>query len=185
MATLAELATRIGQDIKALRTGKVNTLDARLTDARTPTAHQHAVGQVTGLQAIIDRLTYDTGWRDVSALLQPGLAKSTNLGRCNIKWAGGRIYIDMNLNITETAITNVMNLPGEYRPDVPIIVPFNFWTTTTANSALPTSLASGYMGAGGSSIRVNGLPNPGTAAIFLDLPAQFKTPPTTFPGPLA
>lgn len=45
---IVDLATRIGQEIKAVRqqmttalAGKVDTTDARLSDARTPTAHTH------------------------------------------------------------------------------------------------------------------------------------------------
>ena len=66
--TLTDLASRIGRDIKALRDGKADTTDPRLSDARTPTAHQHAVADVDGLQATIDRLTVGTGWRNADWL---------------------------------------------------------------------------------------------------------------------
>lgn len=59
--TLADLASRIGRDIKALRDGKVSTDDARLTDARTPTTHTHPVADVDGLQAALDQMLTGTG----------------------------------------------------------------------------------------------------------------------------
>lgn len=60
MATLSDLATRIAEDIKALRTGKVDGDDPRLTDARTPTTHTHQIREVDGLEdALVDPAT---GW---------------------------------------------------------------------------------------------------------------------------
>ena len=47
---------------------KVDATDPRLSDARTPTAHQHAVADVDGLQTTIDRLTVGTGWREIDWL---------------------------------------------------------------------------------------------------------------------
>ena len=51
---------------------KVDTTDPRLSDARPPTTHTHPTTDVDGLKAIIDRLTYDSGWRDIGSLLING-----------------------------------------------------------------------------------------------------------------
>ena len=35
---------------------KVSTNDARLTDARTPTAHSHAISDTTGLTLVVEKI---------------------------------------------------------------------------------------------------------------------------------
>lgn len=57
---------------RAALDGKVDATDARLTDARTPTAHQHAVADVDGLTARLAALEYDSGSRDVPLLTGTG-----------------------------------------------------------------------------------------------------------------
>lgn len=84
--TLADLASRIGRDIKALRDGKVDGDDARLSDARTPTAHQHAVADVDGLQAALPRTTT---WQVLGTV--PGLTA----GECLFRWANGQPQLSL------------------------------------------------------------------------------------------
>lgn len=115
--TLADLASRIGRDIKALRDGKVDGDDARLSDARTPTAHQHAVADVDGLQAALPRIDTtvgtrvfvgdvmihgETGKRDVTALFTSGLSPD-NTGRILTFRRGSRVVIEF---------ANVLLAPG-------------------------------------------------------------------------
>lgn len=48
---------RVAQEIKSVRaalSGKVDTTDSRLTDARTPTSHTHPISQVSNLQSTLD-----------------------------------------------------------------------------------------------------------------------------------
>ena len=49
----AELNTAIGEVVDAVN-DKVDNDDPRLSDARTPTAHTHAISDVTGLQTALD-----------------------------------------------------------------------------------------------------------------------------------
>ena len=49
--------------------GKVDDDDSRLTDARTPTEHRHALADVDGLTARLAALEYNSGRRDVSSLI--------------------------------------------------------------------------------------------------------------------
>lgn len=91
--TLADLASRIGRDIKALRDGKVSTDDARLTNPRTPTTHTHPITDVDGLKATIDRLTVGTGWRDVTADFASGLSPE-NTGRVLIQKTGTKVLMN-------------------------------------------------------------------------------------------
>lgn len=87
LITAADL-NRVEQAVDAVDEqmgSKVDATDPRLSDARTPTEHTHPVADVTGLQAIIDRLTVGTGWRDISqsisALSFPGTADGAVMSR--------------------------------------------------------------------------------------------------------
>ena len=51
-AALTPYRTAAAQD--TLDAGKVATTDPRLSDARTPTAHSHAISEVTGLSSALD-----------------------------------------------------------------------------------------------------------------------------------
>ena len=66
---LGALITAIGADIKALYAGKVDANDSRLSDARTPTAHSHAITNVTGLQTALDAKADASVLGDISAAL--------------------------------------------------------------------------------------------------------------------
>lgn len=148
----------------------------------TPDTFPSTVADVDGLQDIVDQLTYDSGWRDVSSLLPAGLAKAERNGRCNIKRRGDRFLMDMQLNVTAAGITAIMSLPAEWRPDVPVLVPVSLWTATAIDSALPPTQALGYFGAGGARLSArSALPNPGTVMLYLDLPITGPIP-TTLPG---
>lgn len=72
MRTLASTAATAIDVVAATVDGKVDTSDPRLSDARTPTAHTHPVSDVTGLQAQLDVLGYDSGERDITSLV-PGV----------------------------------------------------------------------------------------------------------------
>lgn len=50
----------------------INSTDSRLTDARPPTAHTHALDDVTGLAARLAAMEYDSGARDLRGYLANG-----------------------------------------------------------------------------------------------------------------
>lgn len=118
----------------------------------------------------------DTGWIDISASLPAGLVKSTSNGRCNVKRRGDRVLIDLNVTVSQAGATTIINLPAGYRPDVPLLLPFTFWTATQQNSGLPMTPAVGYMGAGGVSVRPGGPLATGTVMVSLDLLATGPMP---------
>ena len=101
--TLADLASRIGRDIKALRDGKVDGTDSRLTDARTPKAHRHPLADVDGITvdtsigsrvSIGGHMVYGTvPARDVTASFASGLAPD-NTGTIRLSKLDQRVVLE-------------------------------------------------------------------------------------------
>lgn len=143
--------------------------------------HTHQINSVTGLADHLAAFEYDSGWRDVSALLSEGLAKSAINGRCNLRRMKGRLLVDMNLTISKAELTSVMTFPSGFRADIPALAPYTYWTSTTANNGLPSTLATSYVGGGGTTLRVTNTPAVGTLMIYLDFPARGAIP-TILPG---
>lgn len=152
-------------------------------DVFPPAGHSHVVGDVTGLAARLAALEYDSGWRDVSTLLPEGLAKSAINGRCNLRRMNGRLLVDMNLTISKAGLTSVMTFPSGFRADIPALAPYTYWTSTTANDRFPSTLATSYVGGGGTTLRVTDTPAVGTLMIYLDFPIRgaIPTPPPGTP----
>lgn len=92
--------------------GKVDDTDPRLTDASTPTDHQHVVADVTGLAARLAALEYDSGIRDVSGTLLNGWAGVVTLSRA------GKVVTVHFETIDSASSTSVItiNLPPGFRP---------------------------------------------------------------------
>lgn len=147
-----------------------------------PEALDVQVSDVQGLAARLAALEYDSGWRDVTSLLRPGLSKSATNGRCNIKRVGNRLLVDMHLTVSESSVTTILTLPHEWRPDVALLVPFSVYTVAVADHALPPSHGLGYLGASGASLAMRDhLPNPGTVMFYADFVIT-RPIPTTLPG---
>ena len=58
-----------------------------------PATHTHPITDVNGLQAIIDRLSVGTGWRDVTADFASGLSPE-NTGRVLIQKTGSKVLMN-------------------------------------------------------------------------------------------
>ena len=109
--TLTDLASRIGRDIKALRDGKTDTTDPRLSDARPPTTHTHPVGDVDGLAARLAALEYDSGWRNISALL------TNSTGEVYIVRSGFTVTLRFHgISLTSGTAVEVLALPAGFVP---------------------------------------------------------------------
>lgn len=113
----------------------------------------------------------DSGWRDVTTLLPAGLSKSTANGRALALRTPTRVLLDLHLTVSQPNISTVFTLPPGWRPVGGVLIPFTYWTATTSNAALPTTVAAGYVGGGGASVRTLPLLSPGTVMIWLDLEA--------------
>jgi len=172
--TLADLASRIGRDIKALRDGKVDGTDPRLTDSRTPTAHRHELADVTGLADRLAALEHDTGPRSLNPLIT------------------GRIGGDVILQrIGKTVFLTISEL---------LVTPNNGATTWSLNGLIPTGFRfsfpayryySGFARTTNHNrgeIRLNrygGLDIYNTNGLTTNVSATWNTPdafPTTLPG---
>ena len=56
-----------------------------------------------------DTMIYgDTGWRDVSGYLSPGLIVSSAFGRVRIRRIGGRIEFDIKVDVLESGLTSIL-----------------------------------------------------------------------------
>ena len=55
-----------------------------------------------------DTMIYgDTGWRDVSQYLVPGLAISSSIGRARMRRIGGRVEFDVKLDVLQAGISGI------------------------------------------------------------------------------
>ena len=94
---LNRIETAVGETGAALD-GKVDDTDPRLTDARTPTAHQHALADVDGLAerlAALERdtgLEQDTGWLDIADLSPAGVLEDGAVSR--LRRVGDIVYME-------------------------------------------------------------------------------------------
>ncbi|WP_087485564.1 hypothetical protein [Brachybacterium massiliense] len=117
----AEDLNRIEQGIEATDAdldGKADTTDPRLSDARPPTAHQHPVSDVTGLQAALDALGASTGVRVIDLI--DGTVWQSRAGmRCSIMRTGPLVMLSV-VNVLAAASgassTPQRPIPVGFRP---------------------------------------------------------------------
>ena len=129
--TLTDLASRIGRDIKALRDGKADATDPRLSDARTPTAHTHPITDVTGLQDALPRVDTtagtrvfaggvmihgDTGWRDLTPYLAAGVTPSSSFPDARFRRVDDMVEFAMKVDLADDYTGNVIcTFPAGFR----------------------------------------------------------------------
>lgn len=97
--------------------GKVDDTDPRLTNARPPTAHQHALGDVDGLTARLAALESQTGVRDITSLLYPTVVPASPSGRVLISRDGNHVTISLDaIRLAGTGNVSMFSIPGGFRP---------------------------------------------------------------------
>lgn len=105
----AEDLNRVEQGIG----GKVDMADARLSDARTPLAHTHA-----DLVARLATLERDTGWRDITALLENGWLAT----QVRIRRVGPNVYFShLGLDGRSRTGSRFLTLPAAFVPLMSLI----------------------------------------------------------------
>ena len=156
-SALTPYRTASAQD--AIDAGKVSTTDSRLSDARTPTSHGHAISDVTGLQTALD------GKQAVGsyATLVGGLVPATQLpsyvddvieaanfaalpatgetGKIYVTLATGKIY-----RWSGSAYVEIMAAPGS-TDAVPEGTTNLYYTAARASAAAPVQSVAGRTGA--------------------------------------
>lgn len=117
---------RINSPAQVANTGRVNidagegvTLEVPVTPPGTPAwadltgkpaTFPSTVGEVAGLQAIIDRLTVGTGWRDATSLSPAGTLDPAAASR--IRRVGNTVYLEGNGNPGTALADRTMALAG-------------------------------------------------------------------------
>ena len=90
-----------------------------------------------------DTMIYgDTGWRDMSQYLVPGLAISSSFGRARMRRIGGRVEFDVKLDVAQSGLTEIFNgIPMGFRPMSQYPMDNQIFTapTTGAGASLLTS----------------------------------------------
>ncbi|MBK8168327.1 MAG: hypothetical protein IPK64_20455 [bacterium] len=107
----------------------------------------------------------DAGWRDISSLLNTGVAKSASSGAAALCRTGDVVQVHFNVTISAGSVTQLTSgaLPTGFRPSskVPIGI-VGVSTASSADASLGTTAALGYY-AQASPIRLTAsAPNPGT-----------------------
>lgn len=130
----------------------------------------------------------DTGWRDVSSMLAPGLALSSSFGRAKIRRTGTRVEFDLKVDVTAAGITGIFSgvIPGfNPIPDYPMDNSIFTATSTGAGaSALQSGTHAGVFYPTGTPLRTGSStpwPNPGTVA-WTSSYATNAPWPTSLPG---
>lgn len=93
----------------------VEATDARLSDARTPTAHEHAVGDVTGLQSALDAKQASGSYATASELTN-GLASKQNIGDY-IEEGDTRLYDSRTPTAHSHTWAEVTGKPATFTPN--------------------------------------------------------------------
>ena len=91
-----------------------------------------------------DTMIYgDTGWRDVSQYLVPGLAISSSFGRARMRRIGGRVEFDVKLDVLQAGISGIFQgIPRGLWPISKYPMDNQIFTATTTGAGV-SSLTSG------------------------------------------
>ena len=113
----------------------------------------------------------DTGWRDISGYLVPGLVVSGNFGRARMRRSGNRIEFDLKVDVNTSGLTAIFEgIPSGYRPVPTYPMDNGIFTHSAAGASASMLKAGGRAGVFYNSEKPlqtgasTPFPNPGTVA---------------------
>ena len=174
-----------GTGIVTLDGNSTETIEGVLTFPLGPGSYVEITS--TGSVWILTGGVPETGWRDISASLNTGVAKSASSGAAAICRVGDVVQVHFNVTISAGSVTQLTSgaLTTGFRPSskIPIGI-VGVSTASSADAALGTTAALGYY-AQTSPIRLTAsAPNPGTVTWTATWITD-DTWPTSLPGTAA
>lgn len=143
----------------------------KLTEITNPVALRRDTTVGTRIFSGSTMVHGDTGWRDISGYLVPGLVVSVNFGRARMRRFGNRVEFDLKVDVNTSGLTAIFEgIPSGYRPIQRFPMDNGIFTNSDAGAGASMLKAGGHPGVFYSTEKplqtgVNTpFPNPGTVA---------------------